>query len=87
MSHPLGFEEGSGKYSPSFTKCTHGVFVTSDDQASTRSSVCSICRSTDQGSPLRRSKAVSKTKLRKIEAQLPQPEDRLIETRAATDVE
>ena len=78
MSHPLDFEEKSGKYGPSFKKCNHGVFLTSEDQPS-RSSVCSICQSTDRVGLRSRPKAVSKAKIRKLEKQLPQIKDAIIE--------
>jgi hypothetical protein len=75
MSLPLDWEEG--KYSPSIKKCDHGVFLTSEDQPP-RSSVCSICQSTN-GISLRKPKAVSKTRIRKIERQLPQIAESIIE--------
>jgi hypothetical protein len=27
MSHPLGFQEGSGKFQSTIVKCKHGVYV------------------------------------------------------------
>ena len=69
MSHPLNFVEGSGEFGPSYEKCPHGCHLATS---------CSICRSQFVG----KTKTISKAKLRKIEAKLPQIEEKIIETKA-----
>lgn len=65
MSHPLDFIEGSEKYSSSYVKCFHGVYLATS---------CSICQSQSWG----KSKAVSKAKIQKLEKQLPQIQEESI---------